>query len=300
LDNGSNQGTSWKEVSYSDSSWAQGNAQLGYGDGDETTVVSYGSDSSNKHITTYFRKSIQITDASLYQGLQLNLLRDDGAVVYINGQEVFRSNMPSGTVSYTTLASLATDGTSEDTYYNATVNPSVLVNGTNVVAVEVHQSYSSSSDISFDLELIGEVAVSNNKIINGDFTNGTTSWYLDLNTATASLATSSGWGKVDITNGGDYGWRVRLSQDFGTLTSGTTYTISFDVKADASRTFDVVLEDKDDSSVPWSKYTRSAGTSSQTYTYTFTPSSNVDNMRICFRVGGSSTDIYFDNVAITW
>src|SRR4029453_10783367 len=93
LDNGSNQGTAWRAVSFSDASWRTGNAELGYGDGDETTVVRYGSSSSFKYVTTYFRKTITVTNAGQYSGLSLSIKRDDGAIVYINGTEVFRTNM---------------------------------------------------------------------------------------------------------------------------------------------------------------------------------------------------------------
>ena len=103
LSNGTNLGTAWKSVAYSDAAWALGNAQLGYGDGDEKTIVSYGANASSKYITTYFRKSITIADTSMFNGYTLNLKRDDGAVVYINGTEVFRSNMPAGTISYNTI-----------------------------------------------------------------------------------------------------------------------------------------------------------------------------------------------------
>lgn len=64
LDNGSDQGTAWRELDFNDSTWSSGNAQLGYGDGDETTVVSYGTSSSNKYITTYFRHSFSLEDTS--------------------------------------------------------------------------------------------------------------------------------------------------------------------------------------------------------------------------------------------
>src|SRR5439155_26286496 len=57
LDNGSNQGAAWKATSFNDSTWKSGPAQLGYGDGDEATVVAFGPDPNNKYITTYFRRS---------------------------------------------------------------------------------------------------------------------------------------------------------------------------------------------------------------------------------------------------
>ena len=163
LDNGSNQGTAWRLVGFNDSAWASGAAQLGYGDGDEATVVSYGPSGSNKYITTYFRRLLSIGDPSQYSSLVLNLLRDDGAVVYLNGTEIARSNMPAGTVSSGTLASGAVAGADESTFYPYVISPQLLVGGTNVIAVEVHQAAADSSDISFDLELIGRRAGGGNE-----------------------------------------------------------------------------------------------------------------------------------------
>lgn len=157
LDNGTNQGTSWRSLSFSDGAWKTGNAELGYGDGGETTVVSYGPSSTNKYITTYFRKVINITNVSQYTSFNLGLLRDDGAVVYVNGVEVARSNMPTGTISYTTLASNAIDGTGETTFHNFQIPASRFVSGNNIIAVEIHQSSGSSSDISFSLTLKGNI-----------------------------------------------------------------------------------------------------------------------------------------------
>jgi acid phosphatase type 7 len=155
LDNGSNQGTAWRAPTFNDGAWASGPAQLGYGDGGEATVVRYGPNASNKYITTYFRRSFSVVDRSAFSGLTLRLLRDDGAVVYLNGVEIMRSNMPAGTIGYRTLASTAIGGADENAFVSATVGTGALVNGTNVLAVEVHQSGVTSSDLSFDLELIG-------------------------------------------------------------------------------------------------------------------------------------------------
>ena len=71
-----------------------GSAPFGYGDGDEATVLSYGPAVTNKFITTYFRRAFTVANTSVIHALTLRLLRDDGAVVYLNGAEVFRSNMP--------------------------------------------------------------------------------------------------------------------------------------------------------------------------------------------------------------
>lgn len=152
LDDGTDQGTAWQAPAFDDSLWAAGNAQLGYGDGDETTVLSYGPNASNKYITYYFRHEFQVADAAAVTSLVANMLDDDGAVVYLNGQEVIRNNMPSGVIGYLTTAVSAV-GSTENDIDSYTLNPSVLVTGTNVLAVEVHQSSATSSDLGFDFEL---------------------------------------------------------------------------------------------------------------------------------------------------
>jgi len=88
----------------------------------------YGSDPNNKYITTYFRKTFTVSNPSQFNGLTLDLLRDDGAVIYVNGQEVARSNMPTGTINYQTLAATNIGGADETTnFYTYTLNPSILL-----------------------------------------------------------------------------------------------------------------------------------------------------------------------------
>ena len=153
LDDGSNQGTAWRMPGFDDSGWASGNAQLGYGDGDEATVISYGGNPSNKYITYYFRKTISVSNPDEQNGLKVEILRDDGAVVYINGTEVVRSNMPDGNITYLTHAAHTVAGGAEDQFFVYQIPSSYLVQGNNVVAVEIHQRSPTSSDVSFDFKL---------------------------------------------------------------------------------------------------------------------------------------------------
>lgn len=155
LDNGSNQGTAWRSPSFIDTAWASGPAKLGYGEGDENTVVSYGANSSNKHITTYFRHTFQINDISLVKNFLIKLIKDDGALVYVNGQNVMRSNFGTNNYNYKSLAYSTISGSEETIIWEEMIDPSYFQNGSNTVAVEVHQVSASSSDLSFDLELIG-------------------------------------------------------------------------------------------------------------------------------------------------
>jgi len=152
LDDGSDQGTAWRAPDFDDSSWASGPGQLGYGDGDEATVVSFGPDPANKFITTYFRRAFDVGDASAVSNLVLHVLRDDGVVVYLNGVEVYRNNLPPGPISFTTLASSVV--ADENAYVAASISIAPLVSGRNVIAAEVHQVNGTSSDLGFDLALL--------------------------------------------------------------------------------------------------------------------------------------------------
>jgi hypothetical protein len=88
-----------------------------------------------------------------FTALIVSVLRDDGAVVYLNGAEIFRSNMTNGPISHTTVALSVVGGTDENAFFATNVNPALLVNGTNLLAVELHQANATGSDAGFDLEL---------------------------------------------------------------------------------------------------------------------------------------------------
>jgi len=92
---------------FDDSAWASGPAQLGYNGGHEATVVSYGGNASSKYITTYFRRHFDMGAPSTLTNLFVSVQRDDGVVVYVNGNEVFRDNMPAGAINYRTIAPLS-------------------------------------------------------------------------------------------------------------------------------------------------------------------------------------------------
>ncbi|MCO8125250.1 lamin tail domain-containing protein [Stieleria sp. TO1_6] len=151
-------GVSWRQPSFDDSGWSSGAAELGFGDNDEATVVSYGNDPSNKHPTTYFRKQFNVAETDATQ-LTLRLRRDDGAVVYLNGIEIARDNLTANPVSYSTyaLAAAADDG---QLWHEFDVLTELLVAGTNTIAVEIHQNSPGSSDLSFDAELIATTQTS--------------------------------------------------------------------------------------------------------------------------------------------
>lgn len=152
FDQGSLPAVDWFSSAYSDATWPNGNGELGYGDGDETTVVSYGPSSSNKYPSTYFRTTFSVANPAAVTSLNCRAKVDDGAVFYVNGAEVARMRMPTGTIGYSTYAST---GAPEGQYTVFTIPGSALIAGTNVIAVEVHQDAGNSSDISLDVEIIG-------------------------------------------------------------------------------------------------------------------------------------------------
>lgn len=156
LDDGSEPSPAWKGLSYNDAGWSNGVAQLGFGEGDEATFIRRFSDITGTNaITYYFRHGFTVANPSTITNLSLRLIRDDGAVVYLNGIEVFRSNMPTGAVTSATFASQV----AEDNLFRATrVSPGLLATGSNVIAVELHQVNLTSSDTSFDLALLPNIA----------------------------------------------------------------------------------------------------------------------------------------------
>jgi hypothetical protein len=162
-DDGSNQGTAWRLPGFDDSAWASGRAELGYGDGDEATVVAFVdvdpvTAGDQKNATTYFRATFNAANVTENSSAKLRIKRDDGVSVYINGTEVVRDTFnPLGvlgdnTILFNTYSNIAAPGDG-GTFVDFFINPSVLVNGTNTIAVEIHQINANNSDISFDLSL---------------------------------------------------------------------------------------------------------------------------------------------------
>ncbi|GGB69726.1 hypothetical protein GCM10007424_07140 [Flavobacterium suaedae] len=151
-DTGVDLGTDWKNTDYDDSEWAFGNAILGYGDGIESTTLDYGTDADNKYPTYYLRHTFNVEDASQIGSLVFNTMKDDGVVVYVNGVEAFRDNMPEGEITYNTYATNAIGGADEEAWTEVMIE-NLLQNGENVIAVELHQGSAGSSDLRFDMEV---------------------------------------------------------------------------------------------------------------------------------------------------
>lgn len=143
----------WLQESYNDSGWPQGITSIGYEAGETTTieVVTSGGWFPTALSAVYFRKTFNINDLNTISDVIISMKYDDGAVVYLNGQEAFRASMPSGTINYSTGANAHTTTSFE----NFTISPSLLREGSNTIQVEVHHAQdfmSQTNSYLFDLE----------------------------------------------------------------------------------------------------------------------------------------------------
>ena len=119
-------------------------------------VQTNGVDTARQITNYYFRREVVVTNPADFATIQFRYQRDDGCIVYLNSNEVFRNNMPGGAVSANTFASGTISGAPAlTTYWTNIVAATNLRPGTNVIAVEVHQSTATSSDIAWEMELRG-------------------------------------------------------------------------------------------------------------------------------------------------
>jgi hypothetical protein len=142
-------GLDWAQPGHDDASWPRGAAPLGYGDAHIATVIDGGPPEA-RHRTEWFRVAFE---AEAADALWASVLMDDGAAVYLNGQEVLRANLPEGPLLPRTLANAEVTGTLETAWRRVDLDPALLVEGRNVIAVEVHQATDSSDDLGFGLAL---------------------------------------------------------------------------------------------------------------------------------------------------
>jgi len=143
-------GKDFIDIGYDDSLWLMGPAELGYGDGDEATLI------SDDALAAYFRHEFTMTNPNAHPEYEVNLIFDDGAVVYLNGSEIGRVNMADGIPDYLTYATAIVDNNAQTTF---SIPASEFIDGANTFAVEVHQSNPGSSDISFNFQLAEEPTI---------------------------------------------------------------------------------------------------------------------------------------------
>ena len=216
LDNGTNQGTAWKDVGFNDAAWASGPAELGYiTGGGQATTVSYGPDAANKYITTYFRKKFTVSELHRVTGVEVVLKYDDAGIVYINGTQIaITPGLTTGAAynAYSTVSVSGSAGLFQTA--NLIVPASALVEGENTIAVEIHQASAASSDIIMDLRLRLTKTVYAGVLAN-DFDN-------ESDPFTAALVTNPTHGSLTLNPDGTFTY---------TPTAGYTGTDSFVYRA---------------------------------------------------------------------
>lgn len=136
----------WKDANFDVSAWSTGNGPLGYGDPVTTTL-------NTGLVTAYFAKDFNVNLSDLSDTMELGIMRDDGIVVYLNGEEVARDNMPAGTITFNTWSSTTIDGAAESVYNIFSIPKSKFVNGTNRISIELHNRGTASSDLRIDAYL---------------------------------------------------------------------------------------------------------------------------------------------------
>ncbi|HWN42641.1 MAG TPA: SdrD B-like domain-containing protein [Thermoanaerobaculia bacterium] len=154
----------WKQASPASlAGWAADYSPFGFGDGAgiafETAIPDPTAQGTSGIFTTYFRHSFHVEAAAMFrQPLQLTFHRNDGVVVYLNGTEVVRRNMPWGAATFPEMPA-STNATETETI---SIPPSLLVSGTNVIAVELHEVKPEAGEDNeepegvFDLTLTGK------------------------------------------------------------------------------------------------------------------------------------------------
>jgi uncharacterized repeat protein (TIGR01451 family) len=221
--------TDWKQPTYIlPATWnvgaspVAGTGKYGYSSGQVTCLPSgllpiCTPVAGNKYTAYYFRNNVSFTAlelASTFYSIQLNLLRNDGIVVYVNGVERIRDNMPGGAVAYGTLASAnIAPGAAEAVTYN--LSPSFFVAGANTIAVEVHLRATNSVDMSFDMQVLG--------LGNGGTFSSSSA---DLNLPSCSNVLFAGlyWGASQGTDGVNVAWRVGETKIKLKLPGAVAYT----------------------------------------------------------------------------
>src|ERR1043166_5740273 len=147
--------TAWRSRTFDDSTWTNGQAAFYY-DTDTNPATRYSgntalNDMQNTYSSVYLRRTFVLTNLADTAGLQLGFICDDGFVAWINGVEVQRYNMPA-TDPYNGFATAAV---AEPISFNTVTvtNTSMLVVGTNVIAVHAFNANLTSSDLEIDLSL---------------------------------------------------------------------------------------------------------------------------------------------------
>ena len=147
LDTGANLGSAWRGLTFNAAAWPTNPAPFGAGAFPAVSPLAPG------HTTYYFRNNFWVPNAAAVTNLLVNYQCVAGAVIYLNGTEVARNNLPTGSILATTTALTNVAGTAESQVYTNALNPAQLLTGNNVLAVEIHTA-KGGGDAGFALSLV--------------------------------------------------------------------------------------------------------------------------------------------------
>ena len=157
---GSEDRTVWTHTEFADEQWKSGKgsfgakkgaiADLGGGYIPDTLLKHYIDDTKTAVPAYFFRTDVYLNDVSDLEALEAEIAYDDAVIVYINGKNVYEGQVPEGGYDKN-LAYGSANGLSAPSHDIVTINDvSMLRDGVNTIAVELHQDRASSSDIYFD------------------------------------------------------------------------------------------------------------------------------------------------------
>ena len=148
----------WTGLGFDDSAWNTGPPVLGFGTTGLGTNIDVPAPTANRPRSAWFRQQFTITDASALSQVAVTTRADDGVVVYVNGIEIGRKKLPTGTLASTSYATAAPRTSIATATANAVTFPvptTALRDGPNVITASTHLNYRSTADLSFDLVMTG-------------------------------------------------------------------------------------------------------------------------------------------------
>jgi len=151
----------WNSLAGNDQNWNAGQGGIGYGDNDDNTIIT-------STPSLYLRKTFTISDMNDITQLLFHADYDDGFIAYLNGTEIMRSsnfnNFYPNHNDYTNVdheAVLYNGGIPESKFFNTNKVQELLINGTNLLAIQVHNASANSSDMSSNFFLSAGISSSN-------------------------------------------------------------------------------------------------------------------------------------------
>lgn len=151
-DNGGDPEGAWTSLDYDDAKWKHGTTPFGSAAEPATKIGA--APAGRRFTTAYFRHSFDVADPSFYRNALLRLKYADGAVVFLNGKEIYRGGLAAAAANADTTAIRRLAGLERHVFVPVKIDPALLRRGKNVVAAEIHAGSPEYADLGFDLELL--------------------------------------------------------------------------------------------------------------------------------------------------